>query len=385
MHGSLDTVTDWETVRAMGDIIRKKKGGKDYGWYIRWTEQGRRRERASHQPTYALARRMLIEIEARVARGEAGIIEPLADAQLTVAELCERFLVEFSNPQIKDLNKWRQKNQYILRRVLPFIGHKPIALLCGREIARVRDALSQKYAPGTVRNTLIPLGGVCTWAVKQGLLGKNPVAGVARPPPPAPRLDYLRADEVRALLGEVARRAEKPGAEGLSWGAKRIAIALAVHLGLRKGELFGLRWCDVDLEQKRLTVARSYATTPKSGKPRHVRLPAALTPLLREWQGRCPTTAQRLICPVRIHGRFTMANHTGSDHGLPKLLCDAGCRSFSRPWHMLRHTFASHFVQSGGSLVALSQILGHSDVKVTMIYAHLSSDFLAEQLDKVKF
>lgn len=42
-------------------------------------------------------------------------------------------------------------------------------------------------------------------------------------------------------------------------------------------------------------------------------------------------------------------------------------------------------MMSGGSLLALSQILGHSDVKVTMMYAHLSSDFLAEQIDKVKF
>lgn len=42
-------------------------------------------------------------------------------------------------------------------------------------------------------------------------------------------------------------------------------------------------------------------------------------------------------------------------------------------------------MQNGGSLLALSQILGHSDVKTTMIYAHLSSDFLAEQIDKVQF
>ena len=56
----------------MGDIITKKRNGKDYGWYIRWTEKGKRREKASHQPTYALARRMLLEIEARVARGLAG-------------------------------------------------------------------------------------------------------------------------------------------------------------------------------------------------------------------------------------------------------------------------------------------------------------------------
>ncbi len=61
----------------MGDIIRKKKNGKVLGWYIRWVDlDGKRKQRASHQPTFALAKRLLLEIEARVARGQAGLIEP---------------------------------------------------------------------------------------------------------------------------------------------------------------------------------------------------------------------------------------------------------------------------------------------------------------------
>ena len=65
----------------MGDIIRKKKGGKDLGWYIRWVDSdGKRKQRASHQPTYALAKRMLLEIEARVARGQAGMVERMAQS-----------------------------------------------------------------------------------------------------------------------------------------------------------------------------------------------------------------------------------------------------------------------------------------------------------------
>ena len=373
----------------MGDIVRKRKGGKDYGWYIRWTEGGRRREKASHQPTYALARRMLLAIEARVARGEAGIVE-LSSSALTVAALCEKFLTEFVNPRIKDLRKWRVKNQLALRRLLSHIGKISAVALDEQQVARARDKSAQNYAPGSVRNALSALHCVFSWAMKRQLVAKNPVLDVPRPPSPPPRLDFWTGDEVRALLAETERRARhETGIAALAWQSKLVAISLAVRLGLRKGECFGLRWRDIDIDGQRLTVARSYATTPKSGKARHLRLPSALLPLLRAWRERCPATTTAnsadLVCPVRLRGSFVMASHTGSDHGLPQLLRSAGCRVFSRPWHMLRHSFASHFVQSGGSLLALSQILGHSDARVTLGYAHLSSDFLAAELDKVKF
>ena len=80
-----------------------------------------------------------------------------------------------------------------------------------------------------------------------------------------------------------------------------------------------------------------------------------------------------------------MPTNPAATHGLPALLRKTGCRFVARPWHLLRHTMASHFVQSGGSLLALSKILGHSDVKVTMVYAHLSSDYLAAEVDRIKY
>ena len=90
----------------MGDIRRKVKGGKFLGWYIRWYENGRRYERASKQPTAAGARRMLVEIEARVARGLIGLPAP-APLAPTVRELGERFVAEYRCPGIKDLAVYR--------------------------------------------------------------------------------------------------------------------------------------------------------------------------------------------------------------------------------------------------------------------------------------
>ena len=71
--------------------------------------------------------------------------------------------------------------------------------------------------------------------------------------------------------------------------------------------------------------------------------------------------------------------------GLPALLRAAGVRVLPNPWHALRHTFASHYIMNGGNLLALQKILGHSDVKTTLLYAHLAPDFLGDEMNRVDF
>ena len=366
------------------------KGGKFVGWYLRYVDaDGRRKQRASKQPTFAEARRMLVEIEAKVARGQVGIEERKPEQTLTLQELLDRFVEENRSPKIKDLHKYRMLRRTQLRRIgreAPRIAGLPLRSLTSHHLDKLRDALLSRYEPGTARQTMSALAAVLAWAVKQGLIDRSPAIGVQRPAAPTPKVDFLSADEVRRLLDEAERRAREGATEGetlLRW-SRWVAVSIGLRLGLRKGELFGLRWQDIDLDGARLTVAKSYATTPKNGKARHLRLPSTLVALLREWQELCPTDT--CVCPVLHYGIWQPARCPSWNHGLDELLAAAGCRVLpGRAFHLLRHTFASHFVQAGGSLFALSQILGHSDVKMTMIYAHLSADYMAEQIERVKF
>ena len=71
--------------------------------------------------------------------------------------------------------------------------------------------------------------------------------------------------------------------------------------------------------------------------------------------------------------------------GLPRLMESIGLRKFAHPWHLLRHSMASHYVMAGGNILALQRILGHSDLKMTLVYAHLAPDFLENELDKIRF
>ena len=124
---------------------------------------------------------------------------------------------------------------------------------------------------------------VYAWGIKQGIVSINPVKGVERPIAHS-SLDYFSNEEVARLLITPC--------DDLRLSA---CLRLALHAGLRKGELLGLRWQDLDFNTSRLTVACSYKLKPKSGYARHLRLPKACIPALQKWKVICPLTADGLV------------------------------------------------------------------------------------------
>ena len=360
----------------MGEVLRRIKNGKFLGFYLRFYEGGRRRVLASRQPSFLEAKRMLVELEARIARGELAIPERRSRWPC-VSELVERFLAEYSRPRLKDIERYRSHARTVLKRVIPVIGKLSAGQITQSDVARVRDALHRSHSPGSVRSSLNRLSVVFSWAVRQGLAPTNPCRGVERPRAEY-ALDFLSSEEISRLI----EGAEARGST-LRERMRHVGIALAVYTGLRKGELLGLRWIDLDLETHRLTVARSYKGTPKSGQARHLRLPTVLVPILTEWRSLCPPAQEGSVLPIgrdesRAAGKETML-------GLRPLMRELGLREVRHPWHLLRHSFASHFVMAGGNLLALQRILGHSDVKMTMAYAHLAPDFLGREMERVRF
>ncbi len=364
----------------MGDIVRRVDAKGRVQYYIRYRDvDGRRKQRASRQPTRELAKKLLVEVEARVNRQRVGMPEASAGAA-TVADLIKRFLHEHT-PRVKDLDLYRYQMSLCLNRVLPTLGRKLAEQLSRQDLDAARSSLCRRYKPNTTRATLQALSAVMTWAVRVEALSRNPASGLAMPQAEH-SLEYLSQEHAAALLKAAERMARNKGSL-IRW-SRFVAIVLCLRCGLRRGEAFGLRWQDIDLNSRRLTVARSFATTPKSGKPRHLPLPATVAELLAEWRPRCPQTHENLVCPVLYRSRWGMTARLG-EQAIRNVFAAAGCPRPSRPWHILRHTFASTFVMQGGSLLALQRILGHSDFKTTQIYAHLAPDYLAAEMERVKF
>ena len=363
----------------MGEVIRKMKGSRFVGYYIRFVDvDGKRKMRASKQPTVADARRMLVEIEGRVARGKLGVTE--RPRRLSIGQLLARFFAEYDPPRAKSRTAWEQKARSQLAMLLPLLSACDASSFSAEDAERVRSQLvKQGYKGNTIRLKLTFLGTAFEWAQRKGIVLGNPFAGL-RKPQAEHRVEYLTADEVCKLLQAVDARSDERAR------VLAVAVRLCIYGGLRVGEVFGLRWRDIDLGRGMMTVSRSYEGTTKSGKPRQIPLADELATMLGMWKGVCPQTPEGVVCPVK--GDEEWATWHACRRRRPELAplyASAQVPTPASPWHALRHTFASHFLMNGGGLLTLQKLLGHCDLKMTSIYAHLSSDHVAAEVRRLSF
>ena len=131
---------------------------------------------------------------------------------------------------------------------------------------------------------------------------------------------------------------------------------------------FQLQWTDVDLPGKNLTVS---GRTAKSGQTRHIPLNEEAQQAIEHWH----STAS-WVFPGKDGQQLTTIRT--SWRGIVKA---AGISNFR--WHDLRHHFASRLVMAGVDLNTVRELLGHSDVAMTLRYAHLSPDHKAEAVGRL--
>jgi len=136
---------------------------------------------------------------------------------------------------------------------------------------------------------------------------------------------------------------------------------------MRQKELFNLEWQDIDFERNLITIRNKDSFTTKSKKFRVIPLPSRLKSILesyRQQKGLCfNTTNQRRI--------------------FARIIKKAGLKGIG--WHSLRHTCASHLAMQGVDLYTIAQLLGHSSITVTQIYAHLTKDYIKDSVERLNF
>jgi integrase/recombinase XerC len=238
---------------------------------------------------------------------------------------------------------------------------------------QVRRFVSQLHAAGlsgrSLALTLSAWRGLYKWLARQHGFSANPVQGVRAPKSPRHLPKALSVEQVQQLL-------EGPNPDRPEALRDRAMFELLYSSGLRLAELVSLNAGDgaLDLKQAEVTI------TGKGGKTRTVPVGTRAREALRDW-----LKSRALLAAPQERALFVGARGRRIAPGTVQARLRAwakrqGLGASVHP-HMLRHSFASHVLQSSQDLRAVQEMLGHASISTTQVYTHLDFQALARVYD----
>lgn len=260
------------------------------------------------------------------------------------------------------------------------LGAMPLTRVRRKHVVAFLEAIADttSLSRQTIAHVRRLVIGAFESAIDAGRVDENPARGARLPFREESAeeswtwLTQAEIDRVLALpvvdAGRGARR------RGTVTPMQHAAFVVAVFAGLRAGELWGLRWRDVILDDHRpeLVVRLSRDLPTKNGKTRRVPMLAAVWTALAAWKAIAPGVGDAIVFPADDR----RPHRDGYDAGWARVKRLAGITDRRVRWHDLRHTCASHLVSGtwgrAWRLEEVRDFLGHESIKTTQRYAHLA-------------
>ena len=391
--------------RANGEgTIRQRKDGRWEGLY---TVNYKRK--SVYGKTQAEVRKKLNEILNDINNGMY-----VENTNITLGAWLDEWLEVYAKPSVK-LSTYGSYEGYIRNHIKPEIGKIKLSALradilqkfvnqklvngrCDKmkdvntnKLVTKKGGLSEK----TIKNMYNMIHSALKQAYKNGLVNQNVSELINLPKQKRNEMRVLSLEEQKAL--QLAVQDERLG----------IGIILSLFTGIRLGELLGLKFEDIDFENKTITIRRTlnrlkiYDNSEKKtdiviGEPktnkakRTIPLQDFLVPLLKSHRAKM-RTEQIKVANLYINDGFVMCNEFGK-HLEPttyqkffkNMLKTAGIQDTN--FHTLRHTFATRALESGFDVKVLADILGHADASTTLNkYAHALPDHKKSSMEKLSF
>ena len=343
--------------------VERRKRGPDV-WCFRWREagaDGRRIHRrivlgtAEELKNIASARKIVTGLRSEININDIRIRRE----SITLADLSRRFQqreLADRNPRIA----YSTKKAYagcLEKWIEPRWGEYSLLEIRAVEVESWLKSLNR--APGTrckIRNVMSLL---FNHGRRHDLCDRNPIEWVRQSAKRRTAPDILTTNEVQGLLANLRFR-------------ERTLVLLAVTTGLRRSELFALKWKDVDFQGKQICVTRSIVQnvigvckTESSQKP----VPAHddLMKALREWRGQTPYQSSEswvFASPANQGRRPYLAQQIMQRHILPIARKLGIAKRIG--WHTFRHTYSTLLRSTGAELKIMQELLRHSTIRVTL-------------------
>jgi integrase len=362
------------TKRQYGSGCLLKRGK---GWAIRWREM-------EIAPDGTTRRALRYETLGPISRKEAGnvLAQRLAAAGTGNAPVRSRvaFRTFASEWQVHVMPMYKQSTQknhrHILdKHLLPRFGDVPLAEVTRQGIQAYVAHLNQAgYAPKSIDHIHDVLSALLRTAVKWGHLQENPARGVD-----LPALRTVRPKWV-LTVPQAARLLDALPPLG------RTMAGLAMLSGLRRGELFALRWCDLDLGHGCLTVRQAVYEgrfdTPKTqAGVRQIPLSHDALQLVEDWRTRARQLEPASLVFSTWSGKPISPNNVSRQQIFPA--CNAlGLERAT--WLTFRRTYSSWAHEKGVPGKVVAQLMGHTKVDTTLnVYTQVVDGALRTAVDKI--
>jgi integrase len=347
------------------------------GYIIQWVGFDGRRKRRNVRGTTREAARAALAAEKRKVEKARMLGQPLPSE-----DSFEAFAKEFLKHQERRISprvvrgkisqaEYTRQEGIVEKKLIPHFGSMKLAAVRKADVIRYIHDRTGKVSDGSVIKEVNTLKKLFNTALDLDKIPTNPAQRAPLPQAPEGRTRFLTPEQWLAVFNacHIPPTDEEPSpAQWLQWAA-----GLAVALGTRRGELLFTTVPDVDIDERRVTLRLT-----KSGKTRTVFInDLALQVLLAmDIAERKRKKDRRVlfpgVTPEQLSMRFIRACRI------------AGVEDFS--FHDLRHTYASHLRMKGADLDDIRRLLGHSDLRMTIRYAHLGQNHLdaaASRLDGV--
>jgi integrase len=305
-------------------------------WWIRYSYQGQLIRQAIG-PDRRLAEKALQAIRGDIVRGSFRLRR--LEERRTFAEMAEEYMTEKAGKRSLGRDKTSLGN------LAPVFGHKPLHLITKRDIEVYSRERASKVKGATVNRELALLRHLFNIAIDKGYTDINPARGFKKfPEAPWRHKFFFSESEIEKLISASAPHL-------------RPILAVAFGTGLRKGDILGLKWADVDLDRGIISIQMQ-----KTGEPIEIPLIPMIRDLLGEMKSRAASSL--FVFSLGPSGQAIGDIKTAFRAALRR----SGLIAKGYRFHDIRRTFARMLYNQGVILTKIQRLLGHRSVLTTERY-----------------